>query len=358
MKRALPLFVFLGIVAAVLSGQEKLAGGPYAVNVSQKSATVVWIVNEGELSLSSAAGGAAKISPVLRAQSASFTGLQPGVTYSYAVPGHPEAKGSFKTAGSITGTTACQFVVYGDVRTRHDVHRTVIAAILKYATPDFLVQTGDMVEDGSDSSLWPVFFDIEHDLLSKAAYYPTIGNHEHNDSRYFDFFAARPYYSFTWGNAHFSIIDSDLANVSLSKVGRDTYWAEQTRWLEDDLIRAQTSEFRFVVAHHPPLTAVSSRQGDNPHMTALMPLLEKYKVTAGLFGHDHNYQHYLVNGVHYFTTGGGGAPLYDVAKPPEGVTQKVLSSENFMVVKIDGKTLRAEALKPNGESIDVTEIMH
>jgi 3',5'-cyclic AMP phosphodiesterase CpdA len=249
-------------------------------------------------------------------------------------------------------------VVYGDVRTRHDVHRTVIAAILKYATPDFLVQTGDMVEDGSDSSLWPVFFDIEHDLLSKAAYYPTIGNHEHNDSRYFDFFAARPYYSFTWGNAHFSIIDSDLANVSLSKVGRDTYWAEQTRWLEDDLIRAQTSEFRFVVAHHPPLTAVSSRQGDNPHMTALMPLLEKYKVTAGLFGHDHNYQHYLVNGVHYFTTGGGGAPLYDVAKPPEGVTQKVLSSENFMVVKIDGKTLRAEALKPNGESIDVTEIMH
>jgi hypothetical protein len=80
MKRALPLFVFLGIVAAVLSGQEKLAGGPYAVNVSQKSATVVWIVNEGELSLSSAAGGAAKISPVLRAQSASFTGLQPGVT--------------------------------------------------------------------------------------------------------------------------------------------------------------------------------------------------------------------------------------------------------------------------------------
>jgi hypothetical protein len=106
------------------------------------------------------------------------------------------------------------------------------------------------------------------------------------------------------------------------------------------------------------MTAVSSRQGDNPHMTALMPLLEKYKVTAGFFGHDHNYQHYLKNGVHYFIAGGGGAPLYDVDKPPEGITQKVLSTENFMVLKVDGKVLRAEALKPSGESIEVTEITH
>ena len=38
-------------------------------------------------------------------------------------------------------------------------------------------------------------------------------------------------------------------------------------------------------------------------MTALMPLFEKYHVTAGLFGHDHNYQHYLKNGIHYVITG-------------------------------------------------------
>jgi hypothetical protein len=44
-----------------------------------------------------------------------------------------------------------------------------------------------------------------------------------------------------------------------------------------------------------------------------------YDLTAGFFGHDHNYQHYLKNGVHYVTTGGGGAPLYDVDKPPAPV---------------------------------------
>ena len=359
MKIVLPLFVFLGIAAAVLaSGQDRLAGGPYAVNVSQKSATVVWIVDAGDVTLSASFSGAPdKSSPVLHAEKASFTGLQPGVTYSYQVPGHPEAKGSFKTAAS-AGTTAYQFVVYGDNRTRPDVHRTVVAGILKYASPDFIVQTGDMVEDGSDSSLWPIFFDIEAALLSKTAFYPSLGNHERNDSRYYDFFAARPYYSFNWGTSHFAVIDSDLVNVSPSAVARDTYWAEQTRWLEDDLNRSQNAEFRFVVAHHPPMTAVASRQGDNPHMTALMPLLEKYKVTAGFFGHDHNYQHYLKNGIHYFITGGGGAPLYDVDKPPEGITVKVLTTENFMVVKVDGKVLHAEALKPSGESIEVTEIGH
>jgi len=69
-----------------------------------------------------------------------------------------------------------------------------------------------------------------------------------------------------------------------------------------------TESMSIVLAHHPPFTAVERRQGDNPQMTALTPMFEKYHVTAGLFGHDHNYQHYLKNGVHYFTTGGGGAP--------------------------------------------------
>src|ERR1700726_2894055 len=84
----------------------------------------------------------------------------------------------------------------------------------------------------------------------------------------------------------------------------------------------QAADYRFVIAHHPPFTAVTRRQGENPHMTALAPMFEKYHVSAAFFGHDHNYQHYLKNGVHYVTTGGGGAPLYDVNTPPAGITQK------------------------------------
>src|SRR5437763_17206141 len=104
------------------------------------------------------------------------------------------------------------------------------------------------------------------------------------------------------------------------------------------------------------MTAVARRQNDNPEMVALIPLFEKQHVTAGFFGHDHNYQHYLKNGVHYFITGGGGAPLYDVEKAPEGITQRVVRTENFMIVKVDGKLARFEAVRPDGEMLDVGEV--
>ena len=141
-----------------------------------------------------------------------------------------------------------------------------------------------------------------------------------------------------------------------SAVERDAYWAEETRWLEDDLKTHQNAEFRFVTAHHPPFTAVARRQGDNAHMTALVPLFEKYGVTAALFGHDHNYQHYLKNGIHYIVSGGGGAPLYDVDKPPVGITQKVASVENFVSVSVNGHDVHFETISIDGTVIDKFEI--
>jgi hypothetical protein len=104
------------------------------------------------------------------------------------------------------------------------------------------------------------------------------------------------------------------------------------------------------------MTAVTRRQGDNAHITALEPMFEKYGVAAAFFGHDHNYQHYLKSGVHYFVTGGGGAPLYDVDTPPAGVTVKVMSTENFVTVNVNGKTAHTIARKPNGEVIDEADV--
>src|SRR5581483_5476334 len=127
-------------------------------------------------------------------------------------------------------------------------------------------------------------------------------------------------------------------------------------WLEEDLNQHQKADYRFVMAHHPPFTAVGSRQGGSPHMTALTPMFEKYHVSAAFFGHDHNYQHYVKNGIHYVTTGGGGAPLYDVSKPAAGITVKVVSIENFVDVSVDGKTVKFEAIAVDGSTIEAFEI--
>jgi hypothetical protein len=52
------------------------------------------------------------------------------------------------------------------------------------------------------------------------------------------------------------------------------------------------------------------------------------------------------------TTGGGGAPLHDVDKPPVGITQKVISTENFVWVKVTGKSAQLEAFGLDGSVLD------
>src|SRR5258706_2816966 len=333
---------------------EKVIGGPYVVNVGQRAATVMWVVQTGQVAAGAEPSKLDQIVPVLRSQKTTLNGLKAGTTYHYQAFAGDAGKGSFKTAPA--GEARFQFVVYGDTRTRHEVHRSVINGVLKNANPDFVVHTGDLVENGADPALWPIFFDAEAELLRKTAFFPALGNHERHANNYDDFMDAKPYYSFNWGSAHLAIVDSDIGTVGVTQAERDSYWQQQVRWLEDDLEKAQKSDFRFVFAHHPPMTAVKRRQGASPHMTALEPLFKKYRLTAGFFGHDHNYQHYLKDGIHYFITGGGGGRPYTAVEPPARAPKKVESTENFVIVNVDGKKIHIEAKRPNGSTIDVAEL--
>jgi acid phosphatase type 7 len=234
-----------------------------------------------------------------------------------------------------------------------------VEAILKDGVPDFAIQSGDLVENGEDSSLWPIYYDIERDLLRQLAFFPVLGNHERNGRDFYDFFQAMtPYYSFDWGNAHFMVLNSDIANSAVNQPAREAFWKEQSKWLEDELQASQKAEFRVVVAHHPPFSAVSNRQGSNPEMRALVPMFEKYKVSIAFFGHDHNYQRNLQNGINYVISGGGGAPLYDVKMPDPATSQKAISVENFVKVSVEGKVMKVQAKGLDGKILDEFEVRH
>src|SRR5205085_12251619 len=180
----------------------------------------------------------------LHVERTTLTGLQPNTRYEYETGGQDGVKGSFKTPPS--DAQPFQFVVFGDTRTRNDVHRQVIQAVLKQGIPDFVVHTGDLVADGFDSSLWPTFFDIERDLLRQTAFFPALGNHERNTKEYYEFFRVdTPYYSFNWGNAHFAVLNSDFGNAANSNSAKETFWTAQTRWLDEDLAASQKADFRF-----------------------------------------------------------------------------------------------------------------
>lgn len=325
-------------VAQFASAADKLVGGPFVVNAGPNSATVVWILD--------GAGG----KPGLSAQKTTLSGLEPGSAHSHVVPGLADGKVSFRTAP--VGPAKFPFVVYGDTRSRHDVHRRVVEAILKVPA-DFAIHTGDMVADGRVEEQWPVFFSIEKELLSRLAFFPALGNHEHNTPKFYEFFdRSQPYYSFDWGAAHFTMLFSDIDSLPGGGEAKRKFWEEQKRWLEQDLEKSQGASLRFVTIHHPPFSAVKSRQGDTNPTKELVPLYERYKVAAVFSGHDHNYQHHLKNGVHYVVSGGGGAPLYLVDAPLRGITVKAESVENFVQVTVDGRQVRMEARRPNGSLIE------
>ena len=351
MRKSLGL-VYLSLAAALAA--DKHAGGPMAVKVTSRSAMVVCVVETGSATLTAASDTTAISAPALRANKHGFTGLKPGTVYNYDC-GSGGQQGSFKTVPA--KPEPFDFVVFGDTRTRHDMHRRIVSGILKTGSPDFVLHTGDLVSDGTDSAQWPVFFDIERDLLSKTAFFPALGNHERNSRQFYEYFDVEsPYYSFNWGDSHFIVLNSDLGNIALSRAAKEEFWTRQRKWLEEDLVASAKAQFRFVIAHHPPITAVTRRQGDNPEMTALIPLFEKHRLTAGFFGHDHNYQHYLREGIHYVVTGGGGAPLYDVANPPAGITVKVVSTEHFVKVHIENDVATMTAVGIDGAELDKFEV--
>jgi predicted phosphodiesterase len=346
-------FLIAAVGALCASAADRIVGGPYAVIPAARSTTIGWVVQTGEVQVTD--GGTSKSVPVLRSEKVSLTGLKPGTTITSEIPGSNGLTGRFKTPAPAGADF--QFVVFGDTRTRHELHRSVVAAISK-AEPDFVIHTGDLVQDGYDTLQWPNFFDIERDLLRKTVFFPVLGNHERDNIRFHEFFDVKtPYYSFDWGSAHFIILNSDVPNVAISSVARDAFWTEQTRWLEADLEKSQKAEFRFVAMHHPPFTVNTESAGHVSKETpGLVPLFEKYNVTAVFAGHDHNYQHHVKNGIHYVITGGGGAPLAGTGKSIPEMTVKAVSVEHFVQVKVTGKTALVHAIALDGSSIEEIQL--
>ena len=76
----LKLFALIFAGALTLIAADKVVGGPMVVNATPRSATVVWIVQSGELTLQPPAGQARK-SPSLRVERTTLTGLQPNTRY-------------------------------------------------------------------------------------------------------------------------------------------------------------------------------------------------------------------------------------------------------------------------------------
>ena len=298
------------------------------------------------------------------------TGLRSGTRYRYVVrirrPGTlaqhetaaPEAE--FSTASS---RGPFVFLVYGDTRDRDGDHAAVVHAMVKEHA-DLVIQTGDMVSRASDESQWRRYFATASPLLRSAPLYPALGNHELRgdpEAAHFHRLFVLPqsldgtklprrrpvYYAFRYGNSLFMILD-----------GNSPYDTEQAAWVDRTLhaSRADTAlRHTFVFVHQPPF-AVGAYCGSERLARRLVPLLQRHAVRALFAGHEHAYQHLERDGMRYFISGGGGAPLYQRSQAcnfEDDMALRLFRAEHhYLRVEVDGDTATLVAIGSHGNLIE------
>jgi predicted phosphodiesterase len=340
---------------------ESFVKKPYLQNVSQTSITIMWqsrIGHAGTLTLHTSPERVFETDtePMREVR---INGLEPNTRYRFTVESNGERhEGEFATAPS--SGMPFSFVVFGDSRSNASAHTRVIERI-RQEVPDFLLGTGDIVNEGGSESDWSKLFEIEGALLGEVPFFPSLGNHDRqgrgrtagNFRKYFAVPENSPdperYYAFTYSSSRFLVLDSNTYSFALT---------DQTAWLEGQLQAARLNpaiEHIFVTMHHPPFS-VSMHGGQSELREAWTPLFEKYQVDAVFSGHDHVYSRAKKNGVNYFVSGGGGAPLYGRKKNSKRIdveaTQFFERVNHHLRVQVVGDHVEIAAVRADGTLIE------
>lgn len=351
----------LALAAPVAAARAEVVKGPYLMNPTTSAITVCWVSDgpatgavryklPGQATQRWATATDAATLGKTRYHRVRITNLRPYTRYEYAVVDNGSAP---KTPPLATFRTAAppgqpfRFVAYGDTRTQPDKHAAVIARIAQFR-PDFVLQTGDQVANGEREPEWDVFFATAEPMLKDAAYFPELGNHEHNAAPYFKYFPVPRDYSFDYGNVHFVGLDSNRPD------GEKT---AQDAWLGRDLAVHQSATWRVVFLHHTPYTCVdiAQRRLDSARLRArLEPIFQAGRVQLVITGHDHTYQRHVgPTGIQYVVSGGGGAPLYDIRRGDDtSFTVAAKKAYNDCEITVNGPLLSLRAVEPDGTQID------
>ncbi len=353
-------------VASDAGAERAFRKGPYLQNVSPSSVTILWETPSKRAATLRVTGpdvDRTETLPANRVQEIVVAGLAPSTRYAYSVEVDGVVEhGELSTAPQEGSDVPFTFVVHGDNRSGMDAHRRIVERI-SAEVPDFLLGTGDMVDEGHKQAQWQQFFEIERELLRDNVLFPSVGNHDRQGRgrtadtwrAYFAVPENSPdperYYAFTYGNSRFLILDSNMHSFALT---------DQTAWLESQLQSArQTPGIRhvFVVMHHPPFS-VSLHGGQRDLRERWTPLYEKYGVDAVFSGHDHVYSRADKGGVRYFVSGGGGAPLYPRSPRAKAIdrdaTRYFERVNHFLRVHVYGDLVEVTAVRVDGSAIETT----
>ncbi len=341
--------------------------GPYLQWVRPQAITIVWetvdeVDSVVEYGPTAAYGSSASECDWTAHHEVTLTSLSPYTVYHYRVRSGAQTLSddrTFKTAAG-PGQTSFTFAVLGDTQSGIDPAKdhmgryrrsaseghTAAMVWLGGISPDFYLHTGDLVARGAELSAWDEFFSFEGDLMSRITMFPTLGESEQNHYNYFRIFHLpnnERWYSFDYGNAHFVCLEID----GYADAGPGS---EQYRWLESDLASSD-KPWKFAFFHYPPYSY--GPVGSKPEARYVHSLFVQYGVDMVFSANDRNYQRFVVDGVTYIVTGGGGGAIGDLTGGAEFPPVYMEEMKHVVRVTVSGNTLRSVAIRTAPEPVGV-----
>jgi len=209
-------------------------------------------------------------------------------------------------------------------RERNDRERRVIIDEITKREPAFVIHLGDLTTRGSSEKHWQQFDDMHKEFRKmKIPYFPILGNHEFygNDKKalqnYYGRFPhldQRRWYSFTWKNAGFILVDSNFSALTQEQN------KEQFQWYLKELERFEKKteiDSIIVCCHEPPFTnSRVVRPNEKVKIYFADPFLRFQKARMFFSGHSHSYERFQMDGKYFIVSGGGGGPRHKVMIDP------------------------------------------
>jgi len=233
------------------------------------------------------------------------------------------------------------FVVLGDAQFHDAAKFNRLVDQTRRLRPAFVIQVGDLIE-GYNSSLegiaaeWRRFAD-QIAPLAPVPFYAVPGNHDvfngekEVDPRLEQMFVdtwGPLYYTFTYKNSLFVILNSDSSDAVNEITGAQLTWLEKT-------LKRSRAEHKFVFMHRPPMLMPSAQ--------ALHELFKANGVGRVFYGHHHHYHFFERDGVAYTMTNAAANSAHD----HHGVGGfHHLLQVSVRGAEVDVAVIEADAIKP------------
>ncbi len=222
---------------------------------------------------------------------------------------------------------------------------------------------GGAIHTGSDDADWATKFYAPYEpLIARIPFFPSLGNHDGNETEKqgdlpaildnFPFPQNKParYYNFSYGGlAEFFALDS--TKNAESGPSRPFYLEDsaQFHWMQTEFAKPHPP-WVIPFFHHPPFTAGPLHSPSLEQLQHWVKLFAASGVQVVFNGHEHNFQASEANdrtsGICFVVSGAGGelrAGNLRANMKRAGI--RAWAAENhFLVVEIDGKTMRVTPL--------------